>query len=261
MVTLPDIADRLGPFVVASQTATDTATDEAGRSQWRRDYILEVESVGRLTLPALAVGFREQADQAASARQLQTEPLEITVTSVLPADVDITQPKDIAPPIELPPAASPWLPWLVAGALLGLCVLAALFWWRRRRRSGSAGQELRPAHLVALAELERLERDLPAGRSSSKSSMSASPTSSDVTWTGASGSAPRHQTTDELLAAADRTGGPIAARQQLIGGVLAQCDLVKFAREQPSPAAAPGNLHQARTFVKQTADRQARGSP
>ena len=163
VVTLPDIADRLGPFVVASQTAADTATDGAGRAQWRRDYILEVEGVGRLTLPALAVGFREQADQAAGAQQLQTEPLEITVTSVLPADVDITQPKDIAPPIELPPAASPWLPWLVAGALLGLGVLAALFRRRRRRRSGSTGPGPRAAHVLALAELERLERELAAG--------------------------------------------------------------------------------------------------
>ena len=257
VVTLPDIADRLGPFVVASQTAADTATDGAGRAQWRRDYILEVEGVGRLTLPALAVGFREQADQAAGAQQLQTEPLEITVTSVLPADVDITQPKDIAPPIELPPAASPWLPWLVAGALLGLGVLAALFRRRRRRRSGSTGPEPRAAHVLALAELERLERELAAGRSASEEAYARLADILRRYVLGRFGLSAPTQTTEELLASVDRSGGPVAARRQLIGRVLGQCDLVKFARRQPGPGHAQTCLRQARAFVEQTADEPA----
>jgi hypothetical protein len=65
------------------------------------------------------------------------------------------------------------------------------------------------------------------------------------------------QTTEELLAAADRAGGQLAGRRPLIGRVLAQSDLVKFARQQPAPAAAPGSLRQARDFVEQTADPEA----
>ena len=238
MVTLPDITDRLGPFVVASQTAADTATDEAGRSQWRRDYILEVESVGRLTLPALAVGFREQADQAASARQLQTEPFEITVTSVLPADVDITQPKDIAPPVELPRAPMRWLPWLIGGLALGLLVLAALL-WRRRRRFGAAGSAPQLAHLLALAELERLERELPADRPGTEEFYARLADILRRYVLARFGLSAPTQTTEELLASVATAGGPVAARGPLIGPVLAQCDLVKFARAQPAPRPPP----------------------
>jgi hypothetical protein len=61
------------------------------------------------------------------------------------------------------------------------------------------------------------------------------------------------RTTEELLAAAATAGGPLPARGQLIGTVLAQCDLVKFAGHQPTPATAPGSLREARTFVEQTA--------
>ena len=257
VVTLPDVTDRLGPFLVASQTAADTSSEGADRAQWRRTYMLEVEDVGLLTLPPLAVGFREPADPAASARQLQTEPLEITVTSVLPADVDITAPKDIAPPVELPRAAAPWLPWLVGGLLLGLCVLATLLWRRRRRRSGSAAAEPRAAHLLALAELERLERELAAGRSASEEAYVRLAAILRRYVLGRFGLSAPTQTTEELLASVDRSGGPVAARRQLIGRVLGQCDLVKFARREPGPAHAQTCLRQARAFVEQTADEQA----
>ena len=142
--------------------------------------------------------------------------------------------------------------WLAGSLALGLAVLAA-FLWRRRCLSGAAGAAPRPAHLLALAELERLERELPVGRSASEEFYVRL---ADILRRYALGrfglSAPT-QTTEELLAAVDRTGGPVAARQQLIGGVLAQCDLVKFARRQPTPATAPGSLREARTFVEQTA--------
>ncbi len=255
-VTLPEITGKLGPFVVASQTAAGPSSEGAERAQWRRDYILEAEAVGLLTLPALAVGFREQADQPAGARQLQTDPVEITVTSVLPADVDITEPKDIAPPVELPRAPSRWLPWAIGGLALGLAVLAALL-WRRRRRSGAAGSAPRPAHLLALAELERLERELPADRPGTEEFYARLADILRRYVLGRFGLSAPTQTTEELLAAVARTGGPVAARRQLIGRVLAQCDLVKFARQQPAPATAPGNLRQARAFVEQTADDRA----
>ncbi len=257
-VTLPAIRDKLGPFVVASQTAADPSNDGAARVQWRRDYILEVEDAGLLTLPALAVGFREQADQPAGARQLQTEPFEITVTSVLPADVDLTEPKDIAPPVELPRAGLTWLVWPVALLALGLACLALLVWWRRRRAAAGPPPP-QPAHLLALAELERLERRLPADRPATEEFYVRLADILRHYVDGRFGLSAPTQTTEELLAAADHTGGPLTVRRQLIGRILTQCDLVKFARQQPASASAPDNLRHARTFVEQTADPQPVG--
>jgi hypothetical protein len=64
------------------------------------------------------------------------------------------------------------------------------------------------------------------------------------------------QTTEELLASADRNGGPMAARRHLIAPVLAACDLVKFARHRPAPDDLQTRLRQARDFIEQTADEQ-----
>ena len=78
----------------------------------------------------------------------------ITVTSVVPDGADYTEPKDIAPPMSLPPGW-PIALWAVLGAVAA-AVAAAVLWWRRRRRAMAARPQ--PAHLLALAELDRLQQ-------------------------------------------------------------------------------------------------------
>jgi hypothetical protein len=250
-VTAPATADQLGPFVVASQTAPAASIGAADHGPWRIDYVLEAEDVGALTVPPLTITFRDAPDGAA--HELATAPLAITVTSLLPADVDFTAYKDIASPVELPPAALSRLLWPSALLGLGLAGLALLI-WRRRRRLQVAPPPAQPAHLLALAELERLEHRLPADRPGTEDFyVRLAQILRHYVAQRFVLSAPT-QTTEELLASVDHTGGPIAARRQQIGGILAECDLVKFARQQPTSATASGNLHQARTFVEQTAE-------
>ncbi len=254
VVTLPEVADRLGPFVVASQTAAAAAGERAGVKEWRCDYVLEAEAAGELTVPPLPVGFRAAAGGAM--QTLETSPVTITVTSLLPAEVDLTAYKDIAPPVELPPPARSRLVW--PGAVLALAVaLLAVLLWRRRRGSRLAPPPPQPAHLLALAELERLAQRLPADRPGTEDFYVRL---ADILRRYVAvrfGLSAPTRTTEELLTAVDRTGGPLAARRPLIGRVLAQCDLVKFARRQPAPTTAPGSLRHARAFVEQTADPQA----
>ena len=258
VVTLPEVGDKLGAFVVASQTAQALDRTPSGLGQWRHDYVLEAEDVGALAVPPLKVAFR--AADAGQPRELTTEPVAITVTSVLPADVDFTEYKDIAPPVELPPAGLAWLVWPLALLTLGLAGLALLL-WRRRRRAAAAAPEAGPAHLLALAELERLGRRLPADRSGAEDFYVRL---ADILRRYVAlrfGLDAPTRTTEELLAAAESTGGPIAARRHQVAQVLGQCDLVKFARRQPTPAAAPANLSQARDFVEETGDQRPSRGP
>jgi Domain of unknown function (DUF4381) len=234
VVTLPAVADRLGPFLVASGTAPAASSAGPGRERWRQDYVL---GGGGGPRPAPA-------------------PVAIAVTSLLPAEVDFTAYKDIAPPIELPRAGPRWLVWPAALLALALAALALLL-WRRRRRSRPAAPRAELPHLLALAELERLARRLPADRPATEEFYVRLAQILRHYVAGRFGLSAPTRTTEELLAAADATGGPLAARGPLIGTVLGNCDLVKFARQQPPPATAPDNLHHARTFVEQTADQRA----
>ena len=133
-----------------------------------------------------------------------------------------------------------------------------------RRSSGGAGASPgRPEQRLA----PRIFWRSPSSSASSAScrsaappprnSTSASPTSSGATRSGASGSVPQPKPPRSCWPRSIGSGGPVAARQQLIGGVLAQCDLVKFARRQPGPGHAQPLLHQARAFVERTSDPQA----
>jgi Domain of unknown function (DUF4381) len=236
----------------ARQGTPEPTTEAAGTGLWRRDYLLEAEDVGALPVPPLTVTFTEQTEGAA--RRLQTEPLAVAVTSVLPPDVDIAAPKDIAPPVPLPRAAGSWPPWLLGLAALGLAVLTALAWRRRKRRPVASG--LRPAHLLALAELERLQGQLPAGQHVGEEVYLRLADILRRYVVRRFGLRADAKTTEELLASAERSGGPIAARRHLIGPVLAACDLVKFARHRPGPDDLPIQLRQTRAFIEQTADEQ-----
>jgi hypothetical protein len=256
VVTLPAVADRLGPFLVASGSAPAASSAGPGRERWRQDYVLEAEGAGELSLPQLVVTAREPDGPAA--RTLATAPVAIAVTSLLPAEVDFTAYKDIAPPIELPPAGPLWLVWPAALLTLALAALALLL-WRRRRRPAPAARPAELPHLLALAELDRLEHRLPADWPATEQFyVRLADILRRYVARGFGISAPT-QTTEELLAAAATADGPLAARGPLIGTVLAHCDLVKFARGHPPPAAAPTNLHDARTFVEQTAEPQVVG--
>ncbi len=248
----PELIANLGPFVIASQSAGEPSVAENGRALWRRDLVLEAESVGELTLPALTVTIRDEAAPAADIRQITTDPVSITITSVVPAGADISEPKDIAPPVALPRAGLGWLPWLLGAALLALAGAALMLWRRRQAARAARAPEPRPAHLLALAELERLQAAAGEARA-------------DELWLGLAdllrryvvarfGLRARAQTTEELLAAATRAEGPIAGLRHLIGPVLATCDLVKFARHRPPGDDALACLRQARAFIEQTAD-------
>ena len=142
------------------QTPSGPTAIDPQTQRWQQLYIVEADATGEQVIPPFALSFREaNAAPDAGSTTVQTEPLAITVTSVLPQDADVQAPRDIAPPVELvPPLLPPW-PW-IAAALLGLVVVVGLLlWWRRRARRPVPPPPPRPAHELALEALQRLQRD------------------------------------------------------------------------------------------------------
>jgi hypothetical protein len=170
-------------------------------------------------------------------------------------DADLSAIKDIAPPVPLLRRGIPPWVWLVASALGGVALLAGAWWWyRRRQRAAAVPLVQRPAHLLALAALEHLQRqDLIGQERIEEFYVRVSIILRRYVELRFGLRAPE-QTTEEFLVSALATGGLIATHRDLLEAFLQHCDLVKFARHCPTPGAMEETLESAKTFVEHTAD-------
>ena len=90
----------------------------------RRHYESRAGGRRRLTVPPFVIAVRDRQGGDDAVQEIRTDPVPITVTSVVPDGADYTEPKDIAPPMSLPSPAGR------SGS--GLCLGGR----RRRRRRG-----------------------------------------------------------------------------------------------------------------------------
>ncbi len=256
-VTLPQVVPTLGPFQVLRHTPSEPIPLTPQTQQWQQDYTLEAESSGELTLPPLTVAFQ---DADAALRQIRTDPIVIMVTSVLPDDADVRAPKDIAPPVALVRRGMPLWLLIAVWVLLGMGLMAGL-WWYQRRRGRAAPPPPRPAHVLALQALQHLQRQDLIGTPHIEEfyvRLSAI-LRRYVEWR--FGLRAPEQTTEEFLAAMVASGGLIATHRELLGTFLQHCDLVKFARHEPASSDMQDAFDSAKDFVEQTADDQVLVAP
>lgn len=255
-VQLPAVSDQLGPFRVHEQRTLEPQLITPQRRIWQQEYTLETDTVGTVTIPELGVSFQpEDAAFDTTAQSLRTDPYPVTVTAIVPADADVTTPKDIAPPVALPRRGWPPWVWYSMAACAGAGLVSALWWYRRRRRVPAA-PATQPAHLVALEALRRLQRDDCIGQHRIEEfyvRLSAI-VRHYIEWR--FGLRAPEQTTEEFLAVVLHADQLIAAHQSLLSAFLEQCDLVKFARYQPTAQDMQHALASAHTFIEQTGDMQ-----
>jgi hypothetical protein len=256
VAALPDLPDRLGRFAVVAQSSAETSSAD-GALRLRRHYELEPEGVGDLILPELVIAVRGRAAGSDAVQEIRTDPVPITVTSVVPEGADYAEPKDIAPPMSLPQPGWPLWVWAALGIAAGL--LAAALIWRRRRRTAIAARP-QPAHLVALAELDHLQADLQRG------------TRADAFYVRLSAILRRYlgwrfglralmQTTEEFLAALQGAEQALATYRPVLGNLLASFDLVKFARHRPERSDMEAALRRVRELIEGTGDERVLVDP
>ncbi|MFP6758844.1 MAG: hypothetical protein VCC99_11605 [Alphaproteobacteria bacterium] len=273
LISFPRIVDEMGPFKVLKQERAGpfvvAGSDRIERNE--RRYVLDPRVPGAQSIPPLKISvldgskipsiacvylhecrLEESADGSENSTYfLRTKRLEIDVTSVLPADADVTQPKDIAPPVNLPPPPPSELPWhLIAGIAAAVAATIALAFavvWLIRREPPPKPVPMGLAHELALTALSKLE-----------GVAVDSPDQVDAFYVRLSRIL-RHyldwrfdlhggeRTTEEILAAAPERG-------DLLGRFLVQCDRVKFARFLPASGDSNAMLRTAVSFVKDTAD-------
>lgn len=153
--------------------------------------------------------------------------------------------RDIAPPVSGGDART-WL--YVAIALVVAGALAAVYFARRRR---PAECETRTAvttpHEAALARLDGL--DLDAGAKDAYSELAAILRDYiDARFGVAGPGAPTAEFLEDLFARGHLDG----SQRELLGAVLASCDLVKFAGRRPSACQMEDDAQRCRAFIERS---------
>ena len=246
-VTFPEFDDKLGEFHVANIRRSSPRLVDEGQVIVVASYELEPFLPGEYAIPPLEIGH---TTQGADATAITTEAIPITVISVVPeteADPDIN---DIAPPVDLP-GRSLWVYVAIAFGILALAA-GAYYLWRRRRKQVEEVAPTIPPHEHAYAELEKLLReDLLAKGEVKLFYLRLSNILRHYIEDRFGLDAPE-STTEEFLEDL-RAGTDFTSEQKaLLRRFLEHCDLVKFAKHEPTREEVDLAVDACRTFIDQT---------
>ena len=163
-VTFPRLPYDWGAFEVRSQSAVENVANLDGSRATSQSIEAVLFETGGFTFPDVSITVR---DTAGTVHDVTVPGTSVTVASVLtPGD---EEPRDLKPPAEVyqPPFAELARAvyeraWIIAGAVLALLLVVAVFLLMRNRGS-AAPVDTRSPHQIALEELHRIESlDLPS---------------------------------------------------------------------------------------------------
>ena len=224
---------------------------EDGLVRWLRRFELQPFLAGDYTVPALQVAVAAAAGAAGDAGEetrLTTEPIPVTVVSVIDPAEAAPRPREVQDPVAVAPRATQVA--LLAGVALAVAGAgaAAAFWWRRRTARARAREALVPPHEAAL----RMLRELAAGDLPERDPLAFHHAVADVVRRYLEQRfavrAPERTTEELMLIVADADWLDNAQRHAL-RAFLARCDRVKFAGARPPAAAARGLIEAAAGLV------------
>ena len=252
-VILPQLAQTWGNLEVREQRPAQTTANAGGTLTTAQTIVATLFATGDFQTPLLAVTVSDVTGQLS---QAVASPVALTIGSVLAAaDAEL---RDIKPQAELEiPAAIPYQALAAIGVVGVFAVLGLLLW---RRRANRQPVDKRTPDQVVLDELAHIAGlNLPAaGRYAEHYAATADCLR---TYLERQFALPAHDRTTLEITSALRTPPFAAANAQTLVTLLAECDLVKFAKVTPGVAAANALLDEARRFVTlTTADKQAAAS-
>jgi hypothetical protein len=284
-VLLPVLSERLGDFEMTDFGRRDVpAAGRGGATTVELWYELRAYETGAQFVPSVPIAYRAGAGEPV---RIESPRVVIDVASVLaklparpaaddsaPGGATAAAPDapggdasaaagaahdvpDIEPAVPIRAPAT-WT-WLAAAASAALALLALAVWLGRRRRVALGAAQARPAHEAALEALARLrdERLVEHGELE-RYYVALSDVVRRYLEARFALRAPE-MTTDEFLAAAQRSRELTSAQRAALGDFLAEADLVKFARLVPTRERAERAWTAAHDFVQSTRPREEDG--
>ena len=259
-VEMPGYTTTLGDFSVDDfHSSAPRLTGATGNTRLvvKKTFILEPYLPGTYTIPPLTILYQEGSENGVQ-KELATEEVQVLVTSFLPEDATDLRIKDIKPPEELPLDMKRML-WL-AGAFLLIVILAiaGFFYWRKTRAEKEEVIVQVSPDEIAFKELDTLlAEDLLARGEVKLFHLRISDILRSYIENRFGLKAPE-RTTEEFLAELTRDvqmqKALLSGHKRLLGEFLNQCDLVKFAKHEPSIGESEKTVIICREFITETKD-------
>jgi hypothetical protein len=257
-IRMPRPDSPLGPFEIR-QAYTPPDVPEGDVRRWTHHYILDTFASGALEIPSLQVGYTDRRpesleDEKPIEGELSSQPLLVTVASVLAGDEQDTDYRDIKEAVDVP-IARDWPEYwpLAAAGIVIICVAFLLLVRRARRRGIRAAQPpIILPHVWALSQLDLLAREelIEQGRFHAFYFRL-----SDIVRQYIErrfGIMAPERTTEEFFREAKRDSSLSDEHKDLLRGFLRAADMVKFALHEPSVDESRRAFEAARGFVEQT---------
>jgi hypothetical protein len=236
------MTDSAAMVAMRAPVHVESVPSTAGRTE-TATYALAAWDVGRLSFGLTDIIVRENG----SVRRVPLSTAGVVVRSVLPGDTTMRVPK---PAKALFPREVPWWErwWLAAAIIAGLLLLWWL-WRHRRKRSAPAGGVALDAYAMAqrdFAQLDRLSL-IEVGEGGRHVALAV-----EILRAYLQARVPRaalSRSTAELLTAIDDDPRVPVPR---LRALLDECDAIKFARRDVSPAQALSLAGDARAILEQS---------
>lgn len=250
-VNMPLFSDTItGAIEIVSTAPPDTSYD-GNRRILKTAYKVTSFEPGWNTVPPLPVAFQknELKDTIYTTVQLLT---------VLAPAVDTTQAiKPIKPPVYTPVSFAEILPWALAGIGAVLLIFLAILLIRKYtgKKTGAGilpTKPQEPAHIIAFRELSQLRAERLPGKGRIRDYYTRLTEIIRVYITRQFGIHAMESTTAEILQAFSIQNRGDKGLNEMLRELLMLADLVKFAREDPTPQENDMHFANAESFVEKT---------
>jgi hypothetical protein len=249
-VQMPKVDKVLESFGIVDWDNPGDKLDPNDRVVSTYQYRLEPFLSGTYPIPAFTFEFYDVNNPEDKKYELTTEPIDIEVTSLLGDQRAELKIEDIEGIVEMPKPAS--FAWLWALGVVVVAAVAGLWLYLRRKRVKELVRILKPAHELAYERLRALVKEDLVGAGRIKEFYERI---SDIL---------RHyiehrfslrapeRTTEEFLAELANTDVLLGAEKQRLGEFLRHCDLVKFAKHNPTTEQIQETFDLVKDFIEKT---------
>jgi len=249
-VRMPKVDKVLENFGIVDWDNLGDKLDQNNRIVSSYQYRLEPFLSGTYSIPAFTFEFYDVNSPEDKKYELTTEPIDIEVTSLLGEQRAELKIDDIEGVLEMPQEASFWWIWVLS--VIAVTAAAGLWLYLRHKRIEEFVRIFKPAHELAYERLRALvKEDLVAAGRVKEFYERISNILRHYIEHRFSLRAPERTTEEFLLELANTEVLP-ASDKQLLGEFLKHCDLVKFARHNPTTEQIQKTFDLVKDFIEKT---------